>query len=36
LKPWREGYDVSVFQGEVPAPDELGQRVLLLIREYAT
>ena len=36
LKPWREGYDVAVFQGEVPAPDELGQRVLLLIREYAT
>ncbi len=36
LKPWQEGYDVTVFQGEGPAPDELGQRVLLLIREYAT
>lgn len=36
FKPWREGYDVAVFQGELPAPDELGQRVLLLIREYAT
>lgn len=36
FKPWREGFDVEVYQGEAPAPDELGQKVLVLIREYAS
>jgi outer membrane protein assembly factor BamC len=36
LKPWREGFDVGVFQGDAPAPNEISERVLLLIQDYAT
>ena len=36
LEPWPGGFDVAVYQGEAPAPEELGELVLVLIRDFAT